>query len=80
MTTAEATTLLVDLVCEVSAVRRELSETCLDRNAYQLLSQQAIQYVAELTRQLEMVDRRLYVYRRHAKDRERAREAHEATA
>jgi hypothetical protein len=57
VTTNEAAELLVDLTRQLARARAE-------RDSWQMLARLAVHHCAALTRDLQMVDRRQYVYRR----------------
>lgn len=61
MTAAEACTLLVDTIRDLSATRGE-------RDAWRMLALAAVRHSSELTRELEMVDARLYIHRTRTQD------------
>jgi hypothetical protein len=58
VTASEASELTIDLVRELAATRSEAA-------AWRLLALTAIHHTADLAQQLEIVDRRSHVHRRH---------------
>lgn len=68
MTAAEACGLLVQTIHALSDTRAELAAALAERDAWKLLACQAIHHSADLTQQLEVVDRRLYIHRRRLED------------
>ncbi len=61
MTAGETCMLLVNSIRELSATRGE-------RDAWRMLALAAIRHSSELTRELEMVDARLYIHRTRTQD------------
>lgn len=74
MTAREACQMVVDLTRELSAARRETA-------AYRLLALTAIAHAGELTREIEMIDRRRYIHQqRTAEQRPQAMERRQREA
>ncbi len=68
MTTPEACTLAVDLTRQLSAARAERDSARADRDSWQLVALAMSDRVAELTRELAMVDERQYICRTRVQD------------
>ena len=62
MTAGEACTLLVETV-------RQLSATAAERDSWRLMAIAQMRHIADLTRELEMIDQRSYVHRTRTEDR-----------